>query len=72
MYMKDWLVAIDDYLRMTRRGILTYGGEITHEKAIEKAELEYIKYNEKQKNLMSKVEKDFLESISKLENLKKK
>ncbi|CAM3512754.1 hypothetical protein [Pseudostreptobacillus hongkongensis] len=57
---------------MTRREILTYDGKITREKAIEKAELEYIKYNEKQKNLMSKVEKDFLESISKLENLKKK
>ena len=31
MYMKDWLETIDDYLRMTRRDILTTKGKVTHQ-----------------------------------------
>ena len=30
MYMKDWLETIDDYLKMTRRDILTTKGRVTH------------------------------------------
>lgn len=37
MYMKDWLETIDDYLKMTRRDILTSSGRISHKQAIEKA-----------------------------------
>lgn len=36
MYMKDWLETIDDYLKMTRRNILTSSGHISHKQAIEK------------------------------------
>lgn len=28
--MKDWLETIDDYLKMTRRDILTSSGHISH------------------------------------------
>ena len=41
MYMKDWLETIDDYLKMTRRDILTSSGRISHKQAIEKAHAEY-------------------------------
>ena len=34
MYMKDWLETIDDYLRMTRRDILTTKGKETHQQAL--------------------------------------
>ena len=44
MYMKDWLETIDDYLKMTRRDILTSSGHISHKQAIEKAHAEYDKY----------------------------
>ncbi len=37
MYMKDWLETIDDYLKMTRRDILTTKGTVTHKQALEKA-----------------------------------
>ena len=40
MYMKDWLETIDDYLKMTRRDILTGSGQISHKQAIEKAHAE--------------------------------
>ena len=35
MYMKDWLQTIDDYLKMTRREILTTKGRVSHQQAIE-------------------------------------
>ena len=35
MYMKDWLETIDDYLKMTRRDILTSSGHISHKQVIE-------------------------------------
>ena len=41
MYMKDWLQIIDDYLKMTRREILTTKGSVSHQQAIEKAHAEH-------------------------------
>ena len=38
--MKDWLETIDDYLKMTRRDILTSSGHISHKQAIEKTHAE--------------------------------
>lgn len=69
MYMKDWLETIDDYLKMTRREILTTKGNISHKQAIEKAHAEYDKYKKKQDELLSNVEKDFIHSIEMLEKI---
>ena len=71
MYMKDWLETIDDYLRMTRRDILTTKGKVTHQQALEKAHLEYEKYKRNQEYILSPVECHFLESIGKLDKLEK-
>lgn len=68
MYMKDWLETIDDYLKMTRREILTTAGRISHQQALDKAHEEYKKYREKEADRLSLVEKHFLESIQNLEN----
>ena len=67
MYMKDWLETIDDYLKMTRRDILTTKGQITHKQAIDKAHAEYEKYRKKQDDSLSAVERHFIESIKELE-----
>ncbi len=69
MYMKDWLETIDDYLKMTRRDILTTKGRVTHKQAIDKAHEEYEKYRKKQDELLSPVERHFIESIKELEAL---
>lgn len=69
MYMKDWLETIDDYLKMTRRDILTTKGRVTHKQAIDKAHREYEKYKRKQDELLSPVEQHFIESIRELETL---
>lgn len=67
MYMKDWLETIDDYLKMTKRDILTTKGEVTHKQALEKAHREYEKYKQKQADSLSMVEQHFIESIKTLE-----
>ena len=69
MYMKDWLETIDDYLKMTRRDILTTKGRVTHKQAIDRAHAEYEKYRKKQDELLSPVERHFIESIKELEEL---
>ena len=69
MYMKDWLETIDDYLKMTRRDILTSSGRISHKQAIEKAHAEYNKYKNRLDDILSPVEKDFIESIGMLEQI---
>ena len=69
MYMKDWLETIDDYLKMTRRDILTSSGHISHKLAIEKAHAEYDKYKNRLDDTLSPVEKDFIESIGMLEQI---
>lgn len=72
MYMKDWLETIDDYLKMTRRDILTHKGKVSHRQALDKAHKEYEKYSEKAKLYLSAVEKHYLEAISTLEGIEKK
>jgi len=67
MYMKDWLETTDEYLKMTRREILNTKGTVSHKEAIEKAHLEYDKYLKMKDDLLSPVEKDFIESIERLD-----
>ena len=69
MYMKDWLETIDSYLKMTRRNILTTKGYISHDDALKKAHKEYKRYKEKQDNVLSPVEKHFINSIEQLDRL---
>lgn len=69
MYMKDWLETIDDYLKMTRRDILTSSGHISHKQALDKAHDEYIKYKNRLESTISPVEKDFIKSIGTLEEI---
>ncbi|MDD2980672.1 MAG: virulence RhuM family protein [Hespellia sp.] len=69
MYMKDWLETIDDYLKMTRRDILTAKGKVTHHQALEKAHSEYERYKKNQEYVLSPVECHFLDSIEELDKL---
>ena len=63
MYMKDWIEEIDNFLKMTRKDILTHKGKKSHTQAIDKAINEYELYKEKTKNELTKVEKDFIQYI---------
>lgn len=63
MYMKDWNNRLDDFLSMTGNEILDHSGKISHEKALDKAHLEYDKYKAQIKNELSNVERDFIKQI---------
>ncbi len=63
MYMNDWIARLDDFLKMTGKNILDHTGKISHEKALQKANEEYLSYKEKTKNELSKVEEDFIKQI---------
>jgi len=72
MYMADWIVQLDSFLKMTNKEILQHSGTISHQKAIEKAHSEYEIYKEKIKNRITQVEKDFIKQIeSETKKLKK-
>jgi len=63
MYMKDWLERLDEFLKVSRRGLLTHAGQVSHEVAEKKALAEFSKYREKTLGGLTTVEKHFLESL---------
>ncbi len=63
MYMKDWIDILDDFLRISRKDILTHAGKISAKLAKEKADAEYDKFKERTKNDLSLVEIHFLETF---------
>lgn len=71
MTMNDWVNKLDDFLHMSDSEVLSNAGTISHEMAIEKAKEEYVKYKEKNIDELSQVEKDFLESAKKVQQLSK-
>jgi hypothetical protein len=69
MYMRDWLARMDDFLRLGGRDILTHAGRISHEQAVQKAELEFEKYHRAELAQPSKVELDFDAVVKEIKEL---
>ena len=63
MYMKDWIKILDDFLRISRKDILTHAGRISAQLAKAKADNEYDKFKERTKNELTPVEIHFLEQF---------
>lgn len=63
MYMKDWVNILDDFLRISRKDILTHAGKISAKLAKQKADQQYDKFKERTKNNLSPVEIHFLENF---------
>ena len=63
MYMKDWINILDDFLRISRKDILTHAGKISSKLAKEKADQEYDRFKERTRNNLSPVEIHFLENF---------
>ena len=65
--LKDYIVKgfalNDDFLRISRKDILTHAGKISAKLAKEKANTEYDKFKERTKNDLSPVEIHFLENF---------
>ena len=73
MYMEDYTKQLDTILSSTGEKLLTGAGSVSHNQAIEKAKLEYKKYQVK---TISPVEKEYLKALkeinSKIEKQDKK
>lgn len=65
MYMKDWIVEVDDFAGRYGQGALTGAGSISHQQALAKATAEYDKYRKKIALEPSPAEIDFLDGIKK-------
>ena len=63
MYMKDWINILDDFLRISRKDILTHAGKVSAKLAKDKADKEYDKFKERTQNNLSPVEIHFLENF---------
>lgn len=44
MKMKDWIFKLDEFLRLSEKGILTHAGKVSSKEAQEKAETEFVKF----------------------------
>ena len=67
MTMEDWVKHLDNILTVTGEQLLAGNGSVSHQQAMEKAETEYKKYKAR---TLSDVERDYLDAIKELENLK--
>jgi hypothetical protein len=63
MHMKDWVAKLDEFIKFTRRKVLSHAGQVSHKSAVEHAEQEYGKYKDKTGDELTAVERDFLETI---------
>jgi len=66
MYMQDWIAKLDDFLKLSGRELLAHAGTISHEQALERAQVEYEKHRAFRINLPSPVEKHFEKALKKL------
>jgi hypothetical protein len=64
MTMNDWATHLDRILTMSGEQLLHHAGSISHDQAIEKATIEYKKYQQK---TLSEAEKNYLESLKAIE-----
>ncbi len=69
MYMSDYVEHLDNVLKTTGEKLLQGAGTISHAQAIEKATVEYRKY---QVQNLSPVEEEYLESIKNIHSTAKK
>lgn len=72
MYMKNWIEELNKFCELYGQGVLQNAGKVSHKQAITKANEEYDKYKQIIDAEWSQVEKDYLETISKIEQIAKK
>jgi len=71
MYMRDWIVKLDDFLKLSGRKLLTHAGKISNDVAMQKALKEYEKYRLDHLNDPTPVESHFLEAVQEVKQIEK-
>ncbi len=65
MKMDDWIQKLDDFLKASDKNLLDNAGEISHKKAVAKANSEYHKYRKIENEMLVS---DFDREMKLLEN----
>ncbi|MDD2424321.1 MAG: virulence RhuM family protein, partial [Candidatus Cloacimonetes bacterium] len=60
MYMKDWIVKLDEFLKLSGREILEHAGSIAHDDAAQKARLEYERWHKVELTAPTEAENHFV------------
>lgn len=68
MYMADWVSKLNGFLTLNDREILEHAGQISHELAKGKAEIEYEKYHAKRLDNKKQLDSDFDKTIKRLDD----
>jgi hypothetical protein len=72
MYMKDWIQRLDAIIHLNGRELLTHAGNISHQMAKERAELEYNKFMDQQREIEKEQSlKELEEDIKRLNHRKR-
>ena len=71
MYMTDWISKLDEFLRLTEREVLSGAGSVSHDKAVQKAQIEFDKYRQTLINTKSPVEEHFDAAIKQVKVLER-
>ncbi len=69
MTMRDWIIRLDDFLKLSGREILTHAGKISHDAALKKAHIEYEIFRRTQLAEPTAAEKHFIEAEKKLKQI---
>jgi len=70
MHMAEWVTKLDAFLQFNEQNILTHAGAVSHELAIEHAELEFEKYEtERQRLEAEQPVSDFDKAVEKVKQL---
>jgi hypothetical protein len=69
MFMRDWVVKMDDFLKLSDRDILMHAGRISREEAEVKAEAEFEKFSAMEKQQPSPAELDFQKAFEHVKQL---
>ena len=72
MTMGEWIAKLDDFLRLSDRDILDHAGSVSHQAMLEKVEAECQRYQEKQRDELSQVEKDMMALDKKIRTSREK
>lgn len=69
MAMNDWIIKLDDFIRISDRQILTHAGTISHEVALRKAESELARFRAAQDALPQPVDEHFAAAVEEVKRL---
>jgi hypothetical protein len=72
MTMRDWIIKLDDFLKLSGRELLNDAGKISTDDAREKAEAEYERYRKFIDSQPRAVDADFERAVKKLPKLKRR